>query len=228
MPVPDPDSPLRGLEVSLERTKLRGMLLHAASARAVVLRVETGFTLIELLVTLTILLTVVTTLTGALMSATNTEADQNNRFQTQVQARQALTKLTREIHCASLIQDGGGAALTSTPVDGLTLSLPDGCPTAAGSGGVTAKWCTVADGTLWDLYRSWVAAGQPLSCPGSNGVRWAYGLVSSTPFSLPTGTTPANSFQLVHVDLTANTRGVGQAGAYTLVDDVAALNSSRS
>lgn len=225
--MPAPDSPLRGLEVTVHWKKLRVMLLDAASGRAGLLRVEGGFTLIELLVTLTILGTVITTLTAALMSATNTEADQNNRFQTQVQARQALTKLTREIHCASLIQDGSGAALSTTPVDGLTLSLPAGCPTA-GSGGVTAKWCTVADGTLWDLYRSSVAAGQPLSCPGSNGVRWAYGLVGSTPFSLPTGVTGSNSFQLVHVDLTVNTRGVGQVGAYTLTDDIAALNSKRS
>ena len=62
-----------------------------------------GVTLIELVVTMMILLTVVTTITAALVSATNTEADQNNRFQTQQQARLALTKLTREIHCASVL-----------------------------------------------------------------------------------------------------------------------------
>lgn len=202
-------------------------MLDVVLGRSPLPRAEGGFTLIELLATVAILMTVVTVLTGALISATNTEADQNNRFQTQVQARQALTKLTREIHCASLIQDGGGAALTTTPVDGLTLSLPAGCPTG-GSDALTAKWCTVADGTLWDLYRSSVAQGNPLNCSASNGRLWATSLVSSTPFSLPVAATSGSHYQLVHIDLNVNTRGVGKVGDYTLVDDVAGLNSSRS
>lgn len=182
---------------------------------------EGGFTLIELVVTMAILLVVVTSLTGALISATNSENDLNNRFQTQVQARQALTKLTREIHCADQIQDSGGATLTSTQVSGITVTLPAGCPTG-GATAVTARWCTVANGATWDLYR-WANAA--CNSTGTGGVRWAGSLVKSTPFSLPTPGTIGNHYPLVHVELKVNTRISGSQGTYDLVNDIAALNA---
>jgi prepilin-type N-terminal cleavage/methylation domain-containing protein len=183
-----------------------------------------GFTLVELLVAMAILLTVVSVLTGALISATNTEADLNNRFQTQQQARQALTKLTREIHCASQILDTStGVALDATPASAITLTLPAGCPTGGGSG-VTALWCTVPDGNRFDLYR----AELPSTCSASTAVRWATSLVDGTPFSLPDpSTTSGAHFPLVHLDLLVNTRTSGAFGKYDLVDDVAALNATR-
>lgn len=185
---------------------------------------EAGFSLIELLVTMAILLVVVGTLTGALISATNTETDLNNRFQTQVQARQALTKLTREIHCASQILDTStGQPLTSTSgsVAEVTLTLPAGCPTG-GATAVTALWCTSLAGSTYDLYR----AVAPSTCSSLTGVRWATSLVSATPFSLPvTTTTSGVHFPLVHLDLLVNTRTNGAYGKYDLVTDVAALNA---
>jgi prepilin-type N-terminal cleavage/methylation domain-containing protein len=213
-----------------KRTMLQTMRRRLSVARdrrrlPFLLASDSGFTLIELVVTMAILLTVVSTLTGALISATNTEADLNNRFQTQVQARQALTKLTREIHCANQILDTGtGVGLGSTPVDAITLTLPAGCPTG-GATAVTARWCTVASGTRFDLYR----AVAPATCSASTGVRWASSLVSGTPFSLPdTTTTSGLHFPLVHLDLLVNTRSSGSLGKYDLVTDVAALNADRS
>jgi prepilin-type N-terminal cleavage/methylation domain-containing protein len=187
---------------------------------------EDGFTLIELVMTMAILLVVVSALTGALISATNTEADQNNRFQSQTQARLALTKLTREIHCANTIQglDSGGNAvtLTTTQQPGMVLTLPAGCPTG-GATAVTAKWCAVQNGSLYDLYRTTGA-----TCSAATGVRWGSGLVSGTPFSLP-ASTQSHALQLIHVNLTVNTRGSGTSvGIYTLNDDIAALNATRS
>jgi prepilin-type N-terminal cleavage/methylation domain-containing protein len=183
---------------------------------------EGGFTLIELVVAMTILLVVVTSLTGALISATNTENDVNNRFQTQTQARLALAKLTREIHCANQILDSNGAALTSTAVSGITVTLPAGCPTG-GAAAVTVRWCAIQNGSTYDLYRYANAA-----CGSTGGVRWASSLVSSTPFSLPTPGTAGSHYPLVHVDLRVNTR-LGQKGSvYELIDDISALNSVRS
>src|SRR5438128_10560643 len=105
-------SPVRGLE---RRRRLTTVIHMRSLARA-----EGGFTLIELVVTMAILLTVLTAITGALISTTNTEADQNNRVQTQEQARQALTKLTREIHCASTLQGAttlvGGSVTAPGPL----------------------------------------------------------------------------------------------------------------
>jgi prepilin-type N-terminal cleavage/methylation domain-containing protein len=223
---PIPVSPLWGVEHLGQKTMLRYMRRHAGARRAIAgrricLESDAGFTLIELVVTMAILLTVVSVLTGALISATNTEADLNNRFQTQEQARQALTKLTREIHCANQILDTAtGSNLGSTPVSAITLTLPAGCPTG-GATAVTALWCTVADGSRYDLYR----AVAPSSCTASTGVRWASSLVDGTPFSLPDPTTTSGPhFPLIHLNLVVNTRTAGAYGQYDLVDDVAALN----
>jgi len=180
---------------------------------------EGGFTLVELIVTMAILLVIITALTGALISASNTQADINQRSQTQGQARLALTKLTREIHCAQQIQDSSGAALTATQVNGITVTLPAGCPTG-GAAAVTVHWCTVAHAGTYDLYRY---ANAP--CGAAGGVRWASSLVKSTPFSMPTPGAAGNHYPLVHVDLKVNTRGAASTlGTYELVDDIAALN----
>lgn len=199
-------------------------------------RAEGGFTLIELLITMGLLLVILTTITGALISATNNEADQNNRFQTQQQARQALTKLTREIHCASTLQGAttltGGSvtspsALSATPANTLVVVLPAGCPTG-GATAVTARWCAVpeSNGIRYDLYRStsstcWSSGGCPC-------VRWATSLVNGTPFSLPGEATSGTHMPLVHLDLTVNTRVTSTVGQYDLTDDVAALNAART
>ena len=91
---------------------------------------ESGFTLIEMLVVLAILGIVLAALTGLFVSATRTAADQNMRFQAQQQARLALDKLRREIHCASAATKGtDGMALTSPPYSSVRFALGSYCPT---------------------------------------------------------------------------------------------------
>jgi prepilin-type N-terminal cleavage/methylation domain-containing protein len=183
---------------------------------------EDGFTLVELLLTMAILLTVIGALTGALVSALNSETNLNNHFQAQTQARQALVKLTREIHCANQIQDGNGSPLTATKVSGMTVTLPAGCPTG-GAAAVTVRWCAVVNGVGWDLYR--YANG---GCGSAGGMRWATLLVNGTPFSLPTTGTTGTHYPLIHVDLKVRAGQTTQTGTYDLVDDIAAFNSTRS
>jgi prepilin-type N-terminal cleavage/methylation domain-containing protein len=196
----------------------------AATGSALLRRVraEDGFTLFELLVTMVILLVVVGGLTEALVSAMHNQSDLNLRFQSQTQARQALVKLTREIHCANQIQDANGAALTSTKVSGITVTLPAGCPTG-GAAAVTVRWCTVANGSRYDLYR--YANG---GCGSAGGVRWATSLSSSTPFSLPTTSTAGSHYPMVHVELKVAAGKSTTTDSYDLIDDIAAFNSARS
>jgi prepilin-type N-terminal cleavage/methylation domain-containing protein len=196
---------------------IRALVKGAASVRS-----EAGFTLIELLVTMVVLLIVLGSLTGVLVTATKTESDMNNRFQTQVQARLALTTMTKELHCANAITDTSSVSLSSwtSAKSAIALTLPTGCSTGNG----TVYWCTRANGSKWDLYRVTAWSG---SCTG--GVRWASGLTSSTPFSLPTSANLPGTvhFPLLHVALPVNALG-SSAGSYQLSDDVAALNASRA
>jgi prepilin-type N-terminal cleavage/methylation domain-containing protein len=209
-----------------ERLALLGVELSGVRPTMRRMRSEGGFTLIELLVTMAILLVVVGALTGALVSATHTEADLNNRYQTQSQARLAMSKLVKEVHCASAITDTSSPAVSLTSWTGaksaVALTLPSSCSTGSG----TVYWCASASGSAWNLYRQTAWTG---SCSG--GVRWAYGLRSGTPFSLPSGIAnlPTTAhYPLLHITLAVNALSSGASGAYQLTDDIAALNAVRS
>jgi hypothetical protein len=85
---------------------------------------------------MTILLTVLTALTALFASGAKAELDANRRFEAQQEARLAVDRMRREIHCASAVALD---AADSTVVDGatvyrkVTVTLPGHCPTAGGA-----------------------------------------------------------------------------------------------
>jgi prepilin-type N-terminal cleavage/methylation domain-containing protein len=87
---------------------------------------ERGYTLIELLQVTVILGVILGAITTLFVRASIAEVDMNRRFQAQQEARLAVDRMRREIHCASLVSPSG--ASTS-----ITVTLPGGCPTAGGS-----------------------------------------------------------------------------------------------
>lgn len=89
------------------------------------LRSEGGYTLPELLTVTAILSTVLTGLTVLFVQATNADLQMNERFQAQQNARLAVDRMRRELHCASAITPTG--ASTS-----ITVTLPSQCPSAGG------------------------------------------------------------------------------------------------
>src|SRR5204862_1004290 len=89
------------------------------------LRRERGYTLVEMLATLSILGVVMGGLGTLFVSATNSEADMNNRFRAQQTARVALDKMRREVHCASTATPGNANGPTSS----VTLTLASFCKT---------------------------------------------------------------------------------------------------
>jgi prepilin-type N-terminal cleavage/methylation domain-containing protein len=180
---------------------------------------EQGFSLIEMLTVMVIMGIVMGSLTTVFVSASNSEADMNNRFQAQLTSRLALDKLRREVHCASVITPAGVAS-------SVTLTLPAYCKT--GSGSVT--WCTRSLGTnRYGLYRI-VGA----TCTG--GVKWADYLVSSSTASVCSGALcifsytaqSTSSLAKLHVDLPVNVKPSMSVERYELVDDIALRNSTRS
>ncbi|TML09958.1 MAG: prepilin-type N-terminal cleavage/methylation domain-containing protein, partial [Actinobacteria bacterium] len=123
------------------------------------LREQGGYTLVEMLTVLLILGVVMGGLTSVFVTATNADADMNNRFRAQQTARLALDKLRREVHCSSAATPAGSA--TSS----ITLTLPTYCKTYSGSTSVT--WCTRSVATnRYALYRV-----DGATCTG--GVKWA-------------------------------------------------------
>jgi prepilin-type N-terminal cleavage/methylation domain-containing protein len=106
------------------------------------LRAQDGFTLPELLIVIAILGIVLAGLTQLFVSATKSVTDQTSRVNGQQDARIALERLRREIHC--------GSNLTYTSSTSVTVTLPSYCPSAAAtslSSNVTLPNATIAVGS---------------------------------------------------------------------------------
>ena len=79
------------------------------------LEAQDGFTLAEMLVVLAILGVVLAGLTQLFTSALAAGKDQTGRTQAQLDARLALDKLRREIHCASAVTPYRWSTPTTSP-----------------------------------------------------------------------------------------------------------------
>lgn len=87
---------------------------------------ERGYSLVELLIVMMTLGAVLAGLTLVFMRAYNAELAMNRQFQAQQEARVAVDRMRREIHCASGVTPSGNSA-------SITVTLPSQCPTAGGS-----------------------------------------------------------------------------------------------
>jgi len=186
------------------------------------LRGEGGFTLVEMLTVLVILGVVMGGLTSVFTSATNAEADMNNRFLAQQTARLALDKLRREVHCASSATPAG------TNVSAVVLTLPTYCKTYSGSTSVT--WCTRSVATnRYALYRV-----DGSTCTG--GIKWADYLTPTSTATVCSGALCAfnytaqstSSLAKLHIDFPVNVKPARSAATYELIDDLVLRNSTRA
>ncbi len=99
-------------------------------------RESAGYTLVELIAVMAILLTVLTALTALFASGAKAELDANRRFQAQENARVAVDRMRREIHCASAVAlDAADSKVVggNTLYRKVTATLPAHCPTAGGT-----------------------------------------------------------------------------------------------
>ena len=96
-------------------TKLRRLLAQ-----------ESGYSLVELLQVTAVLAVVIGAVLTVFVHAMNSELEMNRRFQAQQEARVAVDKMRREIHCASAVTPSGTSA-------SILVTLPGQCPTAGGS-----------------------------------------------------------------------------------------------
>ena len=185
------------------------------------LREERGYTLIELLTVLLILGVVMGGLTGVFASATSAEADMNNRFQAQQEARLGLDKLRREAHCAS------AATPVGSNTSSITFTLPSYCKTYSGNASVT--WCTRSVAPI--AMRSIASTGS--TCTG--GVKWADYLTPTSTAAVCSGALcvfnytaqTTSSLGKLHIDFPIN-RAVANGRHLRADDDLVLRNTTRS
>jgi prepilin-type N-terminal cleavage/methylation domain-containing protein len=185
---------------------------------------ERGFTLTEMIVVLAILSIVLSALIAVFVSALHTEVDQNRRFEAQQNARLALGKLRREIHCAKQATiEPGGAAVTLTSAYS-SVTAKGYCQAG------TTRWWTVPEGSTFSLYR------QVGEVPDGSGKRVAEHLTSgqvfgcwSDPTCRPDGLLyPPYSRAKVSVDVRVDVDPADPRQAYRLYDEIVLRGSPRA
>lgn len=175
------------------------------------LRGQGGYSLIELVAVMAIFLMIVGGLTTLFTSGARAELDLNLRFETQQNARLAMDRLRRELHCSSGITAADGSPLPTTAVTTIRVTLPGHCPSA---GGTTTNivYDTVSAGTSrWQVRR----AGVVLADYITNDDVFTYTAQSET------------SRALLHVDLPVNRNSNEGWKTWRLVDDIVLRNTLR-
>jgi hypothetical protein len=150
------------------------------------------------------MVTVVTSLTTLFVSGSKAEVDMNRRFEAQEQARVAIDRLRREVHCADLV--------TVTSASNVTIRLPAHCPTATGGAVTSVVWDVQSVST--NRYRLRRA-----------GVTIADYVTSSSVFSYTAQST--TTLAKLHVDLRVNRNSIEGWKSWRLQTDIVLRNSLR-
>ena len=174
---------------------------------------ERGYSLVELLTVMVIMSVVLGGLTQLFVSGSNAEIDMNQRFQAQQNARVAMDRLRRDIHCSS-------AAVP--PTSSTLLVLVDPCVSTG-----YVSWCTVSQvgpgGATWyTLYRKLGA-----TCD-STGSDYADSLVNPSGNVFTYAQQSTSSLASVAVDIQVNLKPSMTQSTYKLDDTIVMRNSART
>lgn len=165
---------------------------------------EAGYTLIELLLVTAILGTVLASLTVLFVTASSSQIDMNRRFRAQQDARVAVDKMRREIHCSDQISPSG----VSTAI---SVRLPSQCPSAGG----------VLTNVTYDV----VGSGQRFQLRRNNVVLADY-VSEQSAFSY-TAPVASTSLGRLRMTLPINTTPTDTGKEWRLVADIVLRNTSR-
>jgi prepilin-type N-terminal cleavage/methylation domain-containing protein len=171
------------------------------------LRGESGFSLIEMLTVLVILGIVIGGLTTLLEQGSNAEIDMNYRFQAQQDARVALDRMRRDLHCASVATSSSSTSVTFT----------DPC-----ASGRTVSWCVATLNGRQGLFRQTGAT----ACSTSSDRFADYVKTGSTYFAYQGSNT--GTLAKLYVCVPVNVKPKRTVDTYALQDAIVLRNSTRT
>jgi prepilin-type N-terminal cleavage/methylation domain-containing protein len=176
------------------------------------LRQSRGYTAVEVLTAMVILGIVLGGLLTVFVSSSNAQVEANRRFQAQQNARMALERMRREVHCANAVTPAGSSSL-------IVLSLAAGCPGAPAA--TTVTWCTRSVGTTrWEVAR---IAGTAGSCVG--GTQYADYVTAANAFTFTAGT--GGQLSTLRIDFPVDLTPADTNSAWRLTDDLVLRNDPR-
>lgn len=166
---------------------------------------ERGYSLIELLQVTVILGVILGAITTLFVHASIAEVDMNRRFQAQQEARLAVDRMRREVHCASLVAPVGVSA-------SITVTLPAGCPTVGGSPQTVVYDTQPVSSGRWQLRRA--------------GVRVADHIADANVFTYTAQST--SGLGKLNVNLPVNLTPTDTSKEWRLVSDIVLRNTTRT
>jgi prepilin-type N-terminal cleavage/methylation domain-containing protein len=188
------------------------------------LQAEGGFTLIELLVVMIVLLAVLAPLTASFVSAQTAQVDQTRRFDAQENARTALDRMRKDIHCAHGVtdpyaNDSGGYTIVMTETN---TSGEAECPGLLQTNASGVQWCTIPVGGATDRYQLYRENDPDRECTGSASTFMVDYLTRPDIWASPTCI--SGQYPTVEVTLPVDVDPTRRPGAYELSDQIALRN----
>jgi prepilin-type N-terminal cleavage/methylation domain-containing protein len=188
------------------------------------LSAEDGFTLIEMLAVMAILLTVLAGLTAAYVSAQVAQVDQVRRTDAQENARQALDRMRKDIHCAHGVtdpyaNDSGGYTIVMTQTN--TTGQAE-CPGLVQTNASAAQWCTVPVSGATNRYQLYRENDPDNQCDGNGATFMTDYLTRGDLWASPTCVT--GQYPTVEVTMPVDVDPSKTPGSYLLGDEIALRN----
>jgi prepilin-type N-terminal cleavage/methylation domain-containing protein len=204
------------------QTALRSLLRRGA--RRLAPAAEDGFTLIEMLVVMAILLIVLAGITGAYVSSLNAQVDQSRRFDAQENARLALDRMRKDIHCAHGVtdpyaNDSGGYTIVMTETN--TTGQAE-CPGLVQTNASAVQWCTVPVAGATDRFQLYRENDPDNQCDGDGSTFMVDYLTSADIWGSPTCVT--GQYPTVELTMPVDVDPSKAPGSYHLSDEIALRN----
>ena len=186
---------------------------------------EEGFSLVELVMVMAVMLIVLAPLTGSFVSALNAQVDQTRRFDAQQNARQALERMRKDIHCAHGVTDpftntSGGQTIVMTQTN--TTGTAE-CPGLVQTNASAVQWCSIPVTGAANRYRLYRENDPNNACDGSASTFMVDYLTQANLWASPTCV--SGQYATVAVTLPVAVDPVYHASStYRLSDQIALRN----
>jgi len=185
---------------------------------------EDGFTLIEMLVVMIVLLAILAPLTSSFVSAETVQVDQTRRFDAQENARLALDRMRKDIHCAHgvtdpYVNDSGGETIVMTETN--TTGQAE-CPGLIQTNASAVQWCTIPVGGATDRYQLYRENNPDNTCDGNDSTFMVDYLTRADLWASPTCV--SGQYPTVAVTMPVDLDPSKLPGSYQLGDEIALRN----
>jgi type II secretory pathway pseudopilin PulG len=184
-------------------------------------------TLVELMVALGLMSIVMGPLIGSFVAMSSAQARQANVVLAQEQARLALERMRKDIHCAHSV---GGPQVNPSGGDTLILNETNtsgaaDCPGLLATNASSVQWCTVPVTGSTNRFRLYREADPSTSCDGTESTFQVDYLTDAEIWSTPACT--GGQYPTVQVSFPISVSpSTTDAGQYNLADQIALRNAT--